>query len=380
MNVTIDVSPTVQHHAGLGRYAGEVAHVLSGREDVSLSLFFNGHGNATLPDYLAHVPHKSISVGNKPWRMAVLLSSLLRWPMDATFGASDIFHSTNHLLAHFGRAKTVFTLHDLIFLHYPEFHLPTNRWFLTLAMPRFLRAADAIVTPSECSRQDAIKFYNLPPDKITVIYEGAAPHFHPTADPTDLARVKAAYHLPDEFILHVGTIEPRKNLARLLEAFQPLLADHPDLHVVLIGKKGWLYDDFFRRLQELGLTERVIFPGYIAGEDLPAVYQLARLLAYPSLYEGFGLPPLEAMACGTPVVCSNAASLPEVVGEGGLLVEPTDTAALSQAIGRVLADDSLHAELSRRALAQAARFSWDTAGEQLTALYARLLESKNRPK
>ncbi|GAB4423726.1 MAG: glycosyltransferase family 1 protein [Anaerolineae bacterium] len=374
MNVTIDVSPTVQKHAGLGRYAGEVALALSQRDDVALSLFFNGHGNATLPGYLAHVPHKSVSVGNKPWRMAVLLSSLLRWPMDGAFGASTIFHSTNHLLGHFRRAKTVFTLHDLIFLHYPQFHLPTNRWFLTLAMPRFLRAADAIVTPSDCSRQDAIKFYNLPPEKITVIYEAAAPHFQPTPNPADLARVKAAYQLPDDFILHVGTIEPRKNLGRLLEAFQTLLADFPNLHLVLIGKRGWLVDDFFSRLQELGLAERVIFPGYIAGEDLPAVYQLARLLAYPSLYEGFGLPPLEAMACGTPVVCSNAASLPEVVGDAGLLVQPTDTAALAQAMGRLLADNSLHADLSRRALALAAQFSWGSAGEQLATLYAGLLK------
>ncbi len=380
MNVTLDVSPTVQKHAGLGRYAGEVARALSQRDDVALSLFYNSHGQATLPGYLADVPHKSVSVGNKPWRMAVLLSNLLHWPIDATFGASDIFHSTNHLLGHFGRAKTVFTLHDLIFLHFPEFHLPYNRWFLTLDMPRFLRAANAIVTPSDCSRQDAIKFYNLPPHKITVIYEGAAPHFQPATNPADLARVKAAYHLPDEFILHVGTIEPRKNLARLLEAFQSLLADFPNLYLVLIGKRGWLYDDFFQRLQALGLTERVIFPGYIAGDDLPAVYQLARLLAYPSLYEGFGLPPLEAMACGTPVVCSNAASLPEVVGDAGLLVEPTDTAALWQALKRVLGDDSLRTELAGRALEQASRFSWETAATQLTALYARVLESKNRPK
>ena len=226
MNVTIDVSPTVQNHAGLGRYAGEVAHALARRDDVDLSLFFNGHGAAALPDYLADVSHKSVKIGNKPWRMRVLLSNMFRRSMDGTFGASDVFHATNHLLAHFGQAKTVFTLHDLIFLHFPQFHLPYNRWFLTFAMPRFLRAADVIVTPSECSRQDAIKFYNTPAHKIKVIYEAAAPHFKPATNPAELACIKAAYALPDEFILHVGTIEPRKNLSRLTDSI-PGLAGQP---------------------------------------------------------------------------------------------------------------------------------------------------------
>ena len=149
---------------------------------------------------------------------------------------------------------------------------------------------------------------------------------------------------------------------------------------MLIGKRGWLYAEFFNRLKSLGVEERVVFPGYVAGEDLPALYQLARVFVFPSLYEGFGLPPLEAMACGTPVVCSNAASLPEVVGDGGLLVSPTDTAALTQAIGQVLADAGLHTKLSRRALAQAGQFSWTTAADQLVEIYRALGQTKNRLK
>jgi glycosyltransferase involved in cell wall biosynthesis len=373
MHICIDVSPTAQKHAGLGRYAGEVARALDQRQNQhNLSLFYNRQGDAELPDYLSHLPHRTVNMGNKPWRMGVLLSQMLHWPMDKTFGAVDIFHATNHLLAHFSRARTVYTLHDLIFLHLPEYHLPYNRWYLTFAMPRYLRAADVIITPSECSRQDAIKFYRLPESKIKVIYEAPAPTFKPLADPADLPRVRQTYNLPEKFILHVGTIEPRKNLSRLLDVFKSLLFDWPELKLVLVGKKGWLYDSFFQHLQTLGLQEAVVFPGYVAEADLPAFYQLAEVFVFPSLYEGFGLGPIEAMACGTPVVCSNSSSLPEVVGEAGLLIAPTDTTDLTAALRRVLTDRELYTVLQQRGLAQAQKFSWAKATDELLQVYQSL--------
>lgn len=374
MHICLDVSPTAQKHAGLGRYAGEVARALAAYKcQHELLLFYNRGGEAELPDYLSRLPYRTVKMGNKPWRMKVLLSQLSRWPMDQTFGAVEIFHATNHLLAHFRQARTVFTLHDLIFLRYPEYHLPYNRWYLTWAMPRYLRAADVIVTPSAWSKQDAIHYYGLPESKIKVIYEAPAPTFQPISDPATLARVRRQYHLPEQFILNVGTIEPRKNLSCLLEAFQPLLADWPDLKLILLGKKGWLYESFFERLQALGLEEQVIFPGYVAEADLPAFYQLAQVFVFPSLSEGFGLPPLEAMACGTPVISSNSSSLPEVVGEAGLLVEPTDTVALHQALRRMLADGELRADLKQRGLKQAKNFSWRKAVDELETVYQSLV-------
>lgn len=377
MHVCLDISPTVQKHAGLGRYAGEVARGLAQHSNrAHLSLFFNGPRPAQPPDYLRDIPFKKISMGNKPWRMAVLLSQLFRRPMDTVFGATQVFHATNHLLAHFQRARTVFTLHDLIFLHLPEYHLPYNRWYLRLAMPRFLRAADVIVTPSECSRQDAIRAYGLPASKIKVIYEAPAPTFQPVAEQASLDRVRQKYSLPERFILNVGTIEPRKNLSRLLEAWQPLLAEWPGLKLVLIGKKGWLYDDFFQRLRASGLEDEVIFPGYVEENELPSFYHLAQFFVFPSLYEGFGLPPLEAMACGTPVISSNSSSLPEVIGDAGLLVNPTDTAGLHAAMRRLLEEPELRADLSRRSLAQAQKFSWQKAVDELVAVYQALLEQK----
>ena len=380
MHVCIDVSPAAQQHAGLGRYAGEIVRALDQyKKDVRLSLFYNRSGNASLPPYLSHLPHQTVQVGNKPWRMGVLLSQMIHWPMDKIFGAVEIFHATNHLLAHFGQARTVYTLHDLIFLRYPEHHLPANRWYLTLTMPRYLRAADVIVVPSEHTRRDALEFYDLPESKIKVIYEAASPIFKPAAGPLQLERVRQKYGLPEKFILHVATIEPRKNLSRLLDAFKSLVADWPDLKLVLIGKKGWLYDEFFRKLKRLGLEEHVIFPGFIDEADLPACYQLAEVFAFPSLYEGFGLGPLEAMACGAPVVCSNSSSLPEVVGEAGLLFDPTDTAAMTVALRRVLSDQELQTDLRGRALVQAQKFSWRKAVDELAAIYQALSKEIRRP-
>jgi glycosyltransferase involved in cell wall biosynthesis len=376
MHVCFDVSPTAQKHAGLGRYAGELSRALAAdNNDMELLLFYNRQGNARLPDYLRHIRQKSVTSGNKPWRLRVLLSQLAHWPMDNSFGARDIFHATNHLLAHFSQARTVYTLHDLIFLKYPQYHLPYNRWYLTFSMPRYLRAADIVVTPSECSRQDAINYYSLPESKIRVIYEAAAPSFKPTADQTVLNMVRQKYNLPPKYILHVGTIEPRKNLSRLLDVFKSLLPDWPELRLVLVGQKGWLYASFFQHLEELGLRERVIFPGYVDEAELPAFYHLAEAFVFPSLYEGFGLGPLEAMACGTPVVCSNRSSLPEVVDEAGILVDPTDSTALATAIRRVLADDALRADLKYRALAQAQLFSWNKAAKAVKAVYQSLYAS-----
>jgi glycosyltransferase involved in cell wall biosynthesis len=377
MHLCLDVSPTAQKHAGLGRYAGEVARALSQyKSDIHLSLFYNREGGAQLPDYLRHLPYRTVNMGNKPWRMGVLLSQMTHWPLDETFGAVEVFHATNHLLAHFKKARTVYTLHDLIFLRYPEHHLPYNRWYLTFAMPRYLRAADMVVTPSEWSKQDAIKYYGLSESKIKVIPEAPAPTFQPVTDSVLLNRIRQKYDLPPKFILHVGTIEPRKNLSRLLEAFQPLLADWSDLKLVFIGKKGWLYESFFQCLRALGLENCVIFPGYVDEADLSAFYQLAEVFVFPSLYEGFGLPPLEAMACGAPVISSNSSSLPEVVGEAGILIDPTDTAALSSALRHVLSDAEQRQDLRQRGLVQAQKFSWRKAVAELEAVYRSLQSSR----
>ena len=242
--ITLDVSPAVHHRAGLGRYAGALAAALiAAAPSYTLQAFYAEADRAQPAPDIASMPAWTSRLGYKPWRLAAMASHFLRRPMDRTVGSPALFHATDHLLPHL-RAKTLFTLHDLIFEIYPEHHKRYNHLFLSLMMPRFLRAADHILTVSEQSKRDAMRLYEIPAEKMTVVYEAADPKFAP-ASLDQIASVRQRYGLPEQFVLHVGTIEPRKNLTLLLELLAALKGDHPDLRLVLVGKKGWLYEPFF---------------------------------------------------------------------------------------------------------------------------------------
>ncbi|MBC7226910.1 MAG: glycosyltransferase family 4 protein [Thermoflexales bacterium] len=378
MNLCLDLSPIVHQKAGLASYARELAtQLLEIEAGLSWSAFhYDRHPPVSLPPPLDRLPRRVVPWGAYRWRLTAALSHFLGLSMDGLFQGVDLFHATEHLLPRFSRIRTVFTLHDLIFLFHPETHKPLNRWFLTLMMPRFLRAADAVIAVSECTKRDAVRAYGIPEEKITVIYEGVSLRFRP-ADPEAVRVVRAKYGLPEHFILYVGTIEPRKNLTALLEAYAALQARNTQYatRLVIVGKKGWLYEGFFRRLRELGLEEHVHFTGYVPDEDLPALYSAADLFVFPSLYEGFGLPVLEAMACGVPVVCSNTSSLPEVAGDAALLVDPADVRALAEAMERVLADEALRATLRTRGLERARQFTWEATARRTLEVYRRVVGS-----
>ena len=373
MKICVNASPAVHHIAGLGRYTQELmAALLAIDSENEYIAFYNRPSEAQVDPPLDQLSHLTTDLGTKPWRMSALMAHFSRIPQDRLFPEVDLFHATDHLLPRLTRVKSVFTLHDLVFRFYPHTHKPLNRWFLTLMMPRFLRAADAVIAVSEHTKQDAIDTYGVDEAKIRVIYEGVDPRF--SKQPAgQTAAVRQRYGLPDKYILSVGTIEPRKNLTSLLHAYHALRKEGSEFGLVIVGKKGWLYEGFFGTLHELGLEKAVIFPGFVPDEDLPALYSAADLFAFPSLYEGFGLPVLEAMACGTPVVASNAASLPEVVGEAALLHDPTSLEALVRAMRDVLSNPGLREDLRGRGTKQAARYSWQTAARDTLALYTSLL-------
>jgi len=316
--------------------------------------------------------HLTTNLPTKPWRMSALLAHLAHVPQDRRFPGVDLFHATDHLLPRLSRVRSVFTLHDLIFRFHPETHKPLNRWFLTFMMPRFLQAADAVIAVSESTKRDAVRLYGLEEAKIKVIYEGVNPRFRP-APPETVSVVRQRYGLPESFILSVGTIEPRKNFASLLEAYHALRDQWPELKLVIAGKKGWLYEGFFRRLRELGLEDEVILPGFVFDDDLISLYSDADLFAFPSLYEGFGLPVLEAMACGAPVITSNTSSLPEVAGDAAMFVDPNNVKALADAMKSVLENKQLSDELRAKGFKQAAKFHWESAARGTLAVYASVL-------
>jgi glycosyltransferase involved in cell wall biosynthesis len=371
VRITIDLSAAARRHAGLGRYAQELTAALlalpSG--DAYYALVHSVGPAERLPPPLDTLPMRRIPLDAKPWRLGVLLASFARLPLDHVVGPCDLFHATEHLLPPLHRARSVLTVHDLIFRFFPEHHLPLNRWYLTLMMPRFLRAADAIIAVSEQTRRDLSALYGVAPERVWVIPEGVNPRFRPPDHPAAVTALRERLGLPERFILYLGTIEPRKNLLTLLEAYRALVAAGETADLVIAGRRGWLFAPVFARVRELGLEQRVHFTGWIAEEDLPLLLAAARVFAFPSEYEGFGLPPLEAMAVGTPVVAANAAALPEVVGDAGLLVPPRDVAALVAALQRVLSDAELARTLRARGLARARRFSWEKAALETLAVY-----------
>ena len=280
----------------------------------------------------------------------------------------DIIHLPNHHFARFAFLRKnpyIVTVHDLVRFYFPfEPEKFTERLWLKLDIIGIRRASHIIAT-SQHTRNDLIKYMKIPPGRISVIYDGID---HNIFKPSDVA----LGFLDKPYILYVGSERPRKNLGRLFEAFAMLKKEFPDLKLLKIGPVG-RYDKFRRdsekKLASLGITRQVAFVDYVSEPDLARYYSSARLLAYPSLYEGFGLPPLEAMACGCPVVTSNASSIPEVVGDTGITVDPHDTDALAQAIRRVLTDSKLRQDMIKKGLEQAKKFSWEKAAEQTLEVY-----------
>lgn len=266
--------------------------------------------------------------------------------------------------------RSVITVHDLGFAYFPE-TLTAESLHYYGQIERAVREADAIVAVSQHTRSDLIRLVGAEASKIKVILEAADERFHPVSDPSELERARRRLGVQRPFILFVGSLEPRKNLLRLLDAFARLRRE-VDVELVLVGRTGWLYQPILERLARPDVQGWARLFQDVETDELPAIYSAATVLALPSLYEGFGLTALEAMACGCPVVGSNRAALPEVVGEAGLLVEAEDVEALAEALLRVLTNGGLQADLARLGLERAGQFSWQRAAAETQALYQRV--------
>ena len=267
----------------------------------------------------------------------------------------------------------VVTILDLSFLRYPQAFRPANRLYLRLFARLSARRAQRVIAISEYTKTEITHWLGVPPERIEVVYCGVEERFHPLAT-EEVSAFRREKGLPQQFLLHVGTLEPRKNLSLLLKAHARLRALEPDLPpLILAGARGWMWESLFSQVEELGLKGSVHFSGYVPREELPLWYNAATCFVYPSLYEGFGLPPLEAMACGTPVICSSAASLPEVVGDAGLLLDPLDEGAWAHELARVLSLPDRQRELAERGLDRARRFNWRRTAEETARVYRRAL-------
>lgn len=268
--------------------------------------------------------------------------------------------------------KVVVTIHDLIAILFGQDIPFFSRQFFSKWMPFSYKFADSIIAISEHTKKDIIKFLGFPEDRIKVIYSAAAEEFYKKISRDKIKSIKAKYQTSENYLLHTGTLNPRKNLEFLIRVFSKVIKDFPSYNLVIAGKKGWYYDGLFKLVDQLDLKRKVIFTGYIPDEDAPALYQGSSLFVFPSLYEGFGLPPLEAMSSGVPVVASNTSSLPEVVGNGGILLSPHDTSAWIKAIKKMLKDESFRKKMNKLAIDQSRKFSWEKCARETLNVYKEL--------
>ena len=365
MKIGIFTGDHTKHETGIGNYILNLINELKNHCELSVIRHPKGY------DYSIEnqiIPYTISSAGMMVWSCAVSVQKNL-------FSDLDLVHSpTLALFPIKPHEHYILTVHDIIFKKFPQY-LPTGTLRHTkLFFRRNLISADKIIAVSQSTKNDIIKDYKINEKKIIVIHE-AADKIYRQEKEKEIEKIKQKYSLITPFILYVGTIEPRKNITTILDAFASCLKSFPNLELVIAGKKGWYYDKIFLHLHELGIQKKVKILGYVPVSDLPALYNAAHIFVYPSCYEGFGLPPLEAMQCGTPVITSNISSLPEVMGNKGIVVSPNDSVMLAKEIKKLIQDSSHRYNQIQFGIEQARKFSWKKTADMTIETYESVLDS-----
>lgn len=387
MRIAIDYTTGVWPGAGVARYTRALVQALLTVDPQNeYILFYGGHdvprhtpeyaGLCTLLSRYRNVHVREIPLGA---RLLGILWNRLRVPLpaDRVVGGADVVHAPDFVLPPLARARSVVTIHDLSFLVVPEASDPGNRAYLSHQVPRAARRASLVVAVSEATRRDVIERLGIAPGRVVTVPNGVDPHFRSLSydEITPLApALRARLGLPPRFLLHVGTIEPRKNLVRLIHAYARLVAHGRDAEhdLVLAGRPGWMYESVYQAAAHSGLARRIHFLNYVPERDLPMLYNLATVFVYPSLYEGFGLPVIEAMACGTPVLTARTPALVEISGTAAMLIDPRAEETITAALELLLENPAMLAHLHTVGLQQAARYPWTASANQMIGVYERL--------
>lgn len=378
MRIGVDYTSAARQQAGIGRYTRELVAALLSLNRAHQYTILAATGGLKRGDWCSGMRREGVRLRFLPvtddWLARLWHRLRLPIPVELVTGPLDVFYSPDFTLPPTARStKTTLTVHDLSFIHHPEAFVPSLRRYLERTVPRSVERADLVLADSAHTRSDVISLLGVSPDVVEVIYPGVDSRFGVEATPGERERLRERHRITDcPYILSVGTLQPRKNYLRLIEGFARLEdSSGGGLQLLIAGGHGWLYDEI---VAEAGRHESIRLLGFVADDDLPALYRGARLFALTSLYEGFGLPVVEAMACGVPVVCSRTSSLPEVAGDAAVLVDPLDCDELTDAMARVLEERKLRDGMVRRGLAQAAGFTWERSAQRLVALFESLVE------
>ncbi len=376
--IAIDYTPAIRQQAGIGRIIrGQIQALIACNPGYDLRLFAGGRVSeeerAQAPLPLTGMPLSERNMV-RLWHRLNLPFPRVNW---FTGGPLDILHATDFVLPPSDARHKLLTVHDLAFLFHPDAAMPSLHRYLNVVVPRSVKRADHILADSQNTADDLHKEWQVPIERITVV-QGAVDHarYRPIDDDAAKARVRAKYDIGDgPFILGLSRLEPRKNFSRLIRAYHQAREEAGLPHKLIIGGgKGWLYDEIFATVQDLGLTESVHLPGFINEADLPVLYNAAEFFAYPSLYEGFGLPVIEALACGTPVLTADNSCLPEAGGLGAHYVDAQDVNSIAAGLIKLATDADERQRLRAMGLIHAAQFTWGNSAEQLLAAYAKMLD------
>jgi glycosyltransferase involved in cell wall biosynthesis len=372
MNIAFDARPLALYKTGIGKYTENLTrHIKDVDSNVNLFLYSNR-------DII--IKGENVEIACTGGLFGKYNSSLwfqfsLPFYLNSRVGNKiDLFHGTMAMLPLAATVPMVITIYDLVLEKFPETMYWKNWLSLKTLMRVSARKALKIIAISENTKKDIMDCFGIEDEKIRVIYLGVDRQFSPQPDPNE-ADVLSKYNLPSGYILNVGTLEPRKNLLRLINAYKMVASTRePVPKLVIVGWQGWRNEDLGKLVRESGLADQVVLVGYVPDDDLPTLYRNATVFVYPSLYEGFGLPPLEAMACGTPVITSNVSSIPEVVGDAGILIDPYNTTEIARAIASVLNNEELRESLRTSGLVRSRLFNWDKTARETLKLYQEVIE------
>lgn len=376
MRIGIDATP-ITNRSGTGYYTQKLIEFLGRADGENRYILFCPSG------YAAHLEHPGM-FDYPNFRVIKLRTggpaSIALWrqfalPRQITKLRIDLFHFPSFVASLRIDVPSVVTVHDLAFVLFPEAFSMLLRPYHRFIIPRSVKRCDSVIADSDSTRNDILKHLSRENGRVRTIHLGVDPvRFYHVSDEEKRARLRERYDLPEDIILYVGTLEPRKNIPRLIRAFACGVASKGlPHHLVIAGRKGWMFNEIFDEVRALNLESRVHFPGFIEPSRLATLYSMARALAYPSLYEGFGLPCLEAMSCATPVVISDRSSLPELVEDCGLVVDPTSVDSIAGALNKICSDDECRRDLSERGSRRARHFSWLTTAKKTLEVYDRTI-------